>query len=415
MVELYCYYGKDLVGTLSFDASLRLKFSYHQDWMNDSSAFPISLSMPFSQEVYDHEISNPFFENLLPEETIRRTIGEKFKIPETNIFQFFNHFGDELAGALAIHKEKPKTTLTYEGASLKELEYDKVYSLIQNGQGLYSQILTEHGMKFSLAGAQEKFPIIFRDGKLWIPLDGQPTTHIIKADMAFRNSQTVLNEYLVMKLAEQLGLITAQVDVIPGDYPLFIIKRFDRTTEGGDRIHQEDFCQAQAIPSQLKYEDKGGPSFKNNYNFLKRFSRQPIRDLKQVLLWLGFNILVGNNDNHSKNLSFLWDGKQPALAPFYDLLSTAVYSSRFDTRMAFHVGGTNQFDKLTSKKLTAFEKEMGLRPDVFVKLLRKLIDEVSKNINDMDQAAKKLVPGSTIGRRLEDLIHSRCESIRKII
>ena len=41
--------------------------------------------------------------------------------------------------------------------------------------------------------------------------------------------------------------------------------------------------------------------------------------------WLLFNVLMGNHDNHLKNLSFMMDAQGLRMAPTYDLLSTAVY------------------------------------------------------------------------------------------
>ena len=231
MESLFCFYEKNFVGTIRFDQSLRLEFTYSEEWLSQEIGFPISLSMPLRPESYGHEIANPFFENLLPEETIRATIGRMYKIPENNIFQFFTHFGDELAGALAIHTE-PKAPKAPPSSERRELKRTFIDQAIENGQGLYAQVLSEHGMKFSLAGAQEKFPIIYEDDTFWIPVAGQPTSHIIKADMAFKNSQTVLNEYLVMSLAKNVGLNTAQVQIIPGAYPLLLITRFDRRLHG---------------------------------------------------------------------------------------------------------------------------------------------------------------------------------------
>ena len=44
--------------------------------------------------------------------------------------------------------------------------------------------------------------------------------------------------------------------------------------------------------------------------------------------WVLFNTLVGNSDSHLKNISFLMSAEGVQLAPFYDLLCTAVYHTR---------------------------------------------------------------------------------------
>jgi serine/threonine-protein kinase HipA len=58
---------------------------------------------------------------------------------------------------------------------------------------------------------------------------------------------------------------------------------------------------------------------------VKAHSSGPIPDLNQLLKWLIFNLVVGNNDSHSKNLAFLQTEEGIRLAPFYDLLSTSIY------------------------------------------------------------------------------------------
>ena len=93
--------------------------------------------------------------------------------------------------------------------------------------------------------------------------------------------------------------------------PLFVIERYDRS-QGHDglthRIHQQDFCQAQGFTREQKYEDKGGPTLKQGYELiLKHFpAKKRLRSLINLLDWVAFNLLIGNNDSHSKNISFYY-------------------------------------------------------------------------------------------------------------
>jgi hypothetical protein len=48
----------------------------------------------------------------------------------------------------------------------------------------------------------------------------------------------------------------------------------------------------------------------------------------QLFDWLLFNALIGNGDNHLKNLSFIVDSSGVHIAPAYDLLSTAAYDTK---------------------------------------------------------------------------------------
>lgn len=138
----------------------------------------------------------------------------------------------------------------------KELKLDFINKYLDEKKSLTDVILNKEGGKFSLAGAQDKFAVIFEKNKIYLPLDGSPTTHIIKPHVRYLNStqDTPYNEYLCMKLATAVGLNTPAVDIIVGEYPLFIVERFDRiqTKTGISRIHQQDFCQAHGITSLKK-------------------------------------------------------------------------------------------------------------------------------------------------------------------
>ncbi|MEH6498355.1 MAG: HipA domain-containing protein [Pseudoalteromonas distincta] len=55
--------------------------------------------------------------------------------------------------------------------------------------------------KMSLAGAQHKMAVIYRDGQLFEPTGSEPSTHIIKPNHPDENwPHSVVNEWYVMKL-----------------------------------------------------------------------------------------------------------------------------------------------------------------------------------------------------------------------
>ena len=60
---------------------------------------------------------------------------------------------------------------------------------------------------------------------------------------------------------------------------------------------------------------------------MKNVSKDPLKDQLRVLDYLIFDVLIGNTDNHIKNLSLLYspDLKTVSLAPAYDKLSTVIY------------------------------------------------------------------------------------------
>ena len=202
-------------------------------------------------------------------------------------------------------------------------------------------------------------------------------------------------------LTAAVGLNVPKVDIIEGKYPLFIVERFDRIIKTGiSRIHQQDFFQAQGLTSLKKYESDGGPSFADNYNLVKAHSSGPIPDLNQLLKWFIFNLVVGNNDSHSKNLAFLQTEEGIRLAPFYDLLSTSIYK-KIGQKFAFKIGGQNLWFKLKRRHFDKLSAELGLKEDVLPKMALKILSDVGKKLPKLVEEFKERFPEVKTAATLE--------------
>jgi len=60
---------------------------------------------------------------------------------------------------------------------------------------------------------------------------------------------------------------------------------------------------------------------------------------------LVFHYLVGNADAHGKNYALLYRGRNPDLAPLYDVVCTAAYP-RLAKKMAMAIGGRSVADTI---------------------------------------------------------------------
>jgi serine/threonine-protein kinase HipA len=67
-----------------------------------------------------------------------------------------------------------------------------------------------------------------------------------------------------------------------------------------------------------------------------------------------FNVLIGNNDAHGKNFSFIYRkssvsaGNNIRFAPLYDLVST-LYYPELTKKMAMKIGGESCSDELRAR------------------------------------------------------------------
>lgn len=353
-MKLNVFFGRSLVGRIDRTWSFR----YDETWLERPDSLGISLSLPLQQEQLPKKTTRNFFANLLPEATLRESIAKAHRIAYDDDFALLELMGAECAGALQIISEKSDPLIGrgfYEEVSIEDL----CARLRKRPSVPLAEFAAD--LRMSLAGAQDKMPVLFQKGAFSLPRDGAPSSHILKpASPRFPDS--VVNEAFSMKLARLLGLPVPNFKIIPSDPPLFLIERYDRKflRDGSvQRIHQEDFCQALGIAHQKKYESDGGPGFAKCADVLGR-TEAPGANRLRLARWAIFNLLIGNADAHGKNLSLHYENAAiPSMAPCYDLLSTAIYPE-LSRKMAMHIGGERLIDRIYRDQWTRFSKDVNL-------------------------------------------------------
>jgi serine/threonine-protein kinase HipA len=414
--SLNIYYEKSLLGTLIKKEDDALFFQYTKDWLADQSRFPLSPALPLQEEAFNHRLTRAYFDNLLPE-------GEMLKIFEKTLmrslgdpYSFLENYGLDCAGALQItpsQKAPPWNSI----GDLKKITYDEIDSIIEKDQNLFVHGLNAHKGRFSLAGAQDKIPVIFEDNEIYIPTDSTPTTHILKPPVRLPSAfESVHNEFVCMRLAQLTGLPVPIVHVVGKRNPLFLVERYDRerTHQVFRRIHQFDLCQAQGYPATEKYEEDGGPSFAQNYKFIKAISDDKIHDLDTSLSWLAFNLLIGNNDSHSKNLSFIFKKSETRTAPLYDLLSTSIYKD-LAPEFAFKIGGQRLWYRLKRKNFEMLAEDLGFvkRKEIVIDKVLEMARKIEKSSEILFSQAEKDHPNIKIPAVLHSEITKRIRFFRE--
>ena len=409
--SLSVYLREDIVGVLHLDTQRRFVFQYNQNWLENDQAIPLSLHLPLQAKAFNDDRARPFFANLLPESEPRRVIARKLGISEQNDFALLEAVGGECAGAVSLLPDDVQADTNPEYRLLTDRELNTLIEEMPNRPMLAG----EAGIRLSLAGAQNKLPVYFDGQQVSLPMGGAPSSHILKPPIA-GIPHTVENETFCMRMAEQLGLPVPAVQILQKAQPLYLISRYDREsdTRGGLlRIHQEDFCQALGVPPDAKYEVEGGPGLKDCFNLVREHSIQPAADISLLLDWVIFNFFVGNADAHAKNVSLLLTDKGPGLAPFYDLMCTAVYP-QLATRMAMKIGNENRPDWIIELRWQTFAEEISVN----YRLVQKKLNDVSKTILDMaEQVTNQLqgqYGGCDIYGEIIDVINIRCKKIDRI-
>ena len=351
------------VGTLSLVGG-RLSFQYGHDWLAQPNAGALSQSLPLGPDVFDDRQCRAFFAGLLPEGNLRRLIAQQCQVSSQNDFALLSAIGGECAGAITFVPQG-QPTATAEQASVEWLDEPQLMALLDE-LPRRPMLAGRDGVRLSLAGAQDKLPVVFDGQRIGLPTGGQPSTHILKPAIA-SVEDSVFNEGFCLALAQAMGLPSAQAQIfgVQG-LQVLLVARYDRRV-GVDgqpmRIHQEDFCQALGVVPEMKYQNEGGPDLKACFDLLRKVTRPSAPQVLRLLDAVVFNALIGNHDAHAKNFSLLYAGQSknvaPTLAPLYDMLCTAVYD-HLTPKMAMKLGSKYKFTEVQARHWEQFAQAAGL-------------------------------------------------------
>lgn len=358
------WYGDWLVGRLRETDERDLLFAYDGTWL-DGGGFPISISLPLAQgDRWVH--GGGFFAGLLPEGAARTRICRRLGIDEADDTGLLLALGADCAGALSVFPagDEPDS----QASDPRPLGPDELLAIARS-EGREAGRITGESRRFSLAGAQDKLPVIVGEGQYWLPDRAHPSTHILKFETFPR---VCLSEYLANRLAAALGMNVVETRFVLADglsIPYLRIDRYDRSDKGVGtvrRLHQEDLLQALGQPSILKYQREGGPGLAAIATLIRRHVARPAVAIAQLRDWQIFNLLVGNWDGHSKNLALLYSpgSAVPQLAPFYDLVSieflNQVGREAFSRELALALGDAFVPEKVGRGDWAEFARMLGI-------------------------------------------------------
>jgi serine/threonine-protein kinase HipA len=325
MRTLEAFLNDQRVGVLSEGDDL-WRFEYDPAWAGATNAFDLSPRLDRAQLTHlDGATDRPvqwYFDNLLPEAEQRTILSKEANIHREDAFGLLQYLGAESAGSLAL---LPPGTL-HAPRGTTALSDAELSSRIKN---LPRASLSNTAPKrMSLAGAQNKLLVILRDGALYEPTGSEPSTHILKPNHTDADyPSSVINEYVGMRLAHALKLNVPPVARRYVPEPVYLVQRFDRYTDTAgltQRRHIIDACQLLNKSRSFKFT---GATLSSLQAIIAACRNRASTRLN-LYHWLIFNILIANNDNHLKNLSFEVGPEGIELSPAYDLLSTGAYHTR---------------------------------------------------------------------------------------
>lgn len=216
-----------------------------------------------------------------------------------------------------------------------------------------------------------------------IKLDG------VSAEAGFKETENFGRlEFSFSLLAKECGIEMTECALIEENGRAhFLTKRFDRVN--GNKIHMQTLCGI----AHYDFHLRRAYSYEQAFNVMRRL-RLPYSQAEEMFLRMVFNVVIRNQDDHTKNISFLMDnvGKW-RLSPAYDL--GFAYNPKGAWTNTHQMSINGKFDDITRKDLQAFAISNNIKNP------NEIIDKVCEVTSKWPEMAKNCgVPKEMIDARL---------------
>ena len=191
-------------------------------------------------------------------------------------------------------------------------------------------------------------------------------------------------EYSFYKLARACNIEMTECSLIEENGRAhFLTKRFDR--KDGKKIHMQTLCGIAHFDYRLHH----GYSYEQAFNVMRAL-RLSYSEAREMFKRMVFNVVVRNNDDHTKNISFLMgeDGTW-RLSPAYDM--GYAYNPEGGWTATHQMSVNGRFDNITRQDLISFAQQNNIKEASLI------IDEICDAVSQWPEIANKCeVPSKII-------------------
>lgn len=321
MAELIVWLGSEIVGELATTGRRSAVFRPAR------AGIGLSVGTPDDGTPWAPEFTRAWFENVLPEEEPRARIAARFGLRSDDTWGLLEQIGWECAGAVAV-LPPGRTPLS---GSYEPLSDDGFWlRMAELPARPYDR---DAAVRMSLGGGQNKLLLARRLDGWEMPIDGAPSTHILKPEPAHHPGLAVAEAWSLKVASAATHAAQADIIVADGQAPVLSVTRFDRELAPDGtvtRIHQEDFCQILGLAPEIKYASHPVnprlPSYARIAAALERRTSEPREELLRLLEQTTVNLAMGNTDAHAKNHSVVHERSRAVwLTPIYDVAPTMAF------------------------------------------------------------------------------------------
>lgn len=172
-----------------------------------------------------------------------------------------------------------------------------------------------------------------------IKLDG------VSAKAGFKETENFGRlEYSFYQLVKECGIDMSECSLIEENGRAhFLTKRFDR--EGGKKIHMQTLCGI----AHYDYRIHRAYSYEQAFSVMRAL-RLTYSEAQEMFRRMVFNVILRNQDDHTKNISFLMDDKGKwKLSPAYDM--GYAYNPKGGWTATHQMSINGKFDDITRQDL----------------------------------------------------------------
>ena len=175
-------------------------------------------------------------------------------------------------------------------------------------------------------------------------------------------------EYIYHLLAKEAGIDMAECRLLEENGRAhFMTKRFDRHCN--HKIHMQTLCGI----AHYDYKMLRAYSYEQAFQVMRRL-RLPYNQAEEMYRRMVFNVVACNQDDHTKNISFLMNrtGKW-SLSPAYDV--SWAYNPQGDWTSKHQMSINNKWDDITREDLIQVAKNMNIKR--YNEIIEQVVDAVS--------------------------------------
>lgn len=322
-----------------------------------SAVLSVGMLVAHPQKAAHRPRRQNFFNELIPEGRNREYIASQAGIEYGDVLGILTHYGRDIAGALQIWD--PSLPFEPRNPSTEPVSGEQIAAMLTDMAAMPLGNVKGRGAS-SVAGVQAKLVLARVAGAWHRPLDGFPSTHIVKP-ASNEGATTIWDEEYGARAASALRLASHETWITDfTDTPALVVERYDRDSSApAGRLHQEDFNQALGASGDQKYQKPGGKVT------LARIARLVVAncgpaDLEALARRTVLAVAMGDLDMHAKNLSLLHRTPDSvALAPAYDVVPQSHLTDSGE--MALAVNGIYVHAHIGANDLVSELQSWGLR------------------------------------------------------